>query len=141
MTRFFTSRPVEGTPWRLVLAAPAAKLHAPVDGSRAMALWLMVVALAVGGLVIGVLVIRVSDKSAEATAARDEAVRASRHKSQFLANMSHEIRTPINGVLGIAELLLDNPLTPEQHHYARAVHASGAQLLVVSNDFLDFRRI
>ena len=72
---------------------------------------------------------------------RDEALSASRAKSQFLANMSHEIRTPLNGVLGMTRLLLDSAVTHEQREYLEAVALSGNNLLVIVNDVLDISKI
>jgi len=70
-----------------------------------------------------------------------DALRAAEQKSQakaeYIATMSHELRTPLNGVLGMAELLQNTRLQPQQREYTEAITSSGNQLLTLINDILD----
>ncbi|MDR2796839.1 MAG: response regulator [Treponema sp.] len=62
-------------------------------------------------------------------------------KSNFLAKMSHEIRTPMNAIVGMAELILREPITHEVYDYAMSIKQASANLLSIINDILDFSKI
>lgn len=84
---------------------------------------------------------QVQERTRELSDAVVRAQTATQAKSAFLATMSHELRTPMNGVLGMAQLLLDSELSDEQRRQVAAINSSGELLLSLINDVLDFSKI
>lgn len=82
-------------------------------------------------------------KSVELTliASKEEAEAANRAKTEFLANMSHEMRTPLNGVLGMARLLLRLPMSSNERQYVEVISHSGMSLLRLIEGVLDFSQL
>jgi signal transduction histidine kinase len=78
----------------------------------------------------------------ELVQARDEAIEQHKLKGQFVANISHEIRTPLSGILGLADILLnDCDLDDESLENVRLIQQASAQLLTIVNDILDFSKL
>jgi signal transduction histidine kinase len=87
---------------------------------------------------------RVSERTAELEVARDQALAASKAKTQFLANMSHELRTPLNAIIGYSEMLEED--AREDSRFGDLddlgkINNAGKHLLEMISDILDLSKI
>ncbi len=83
-------------------------------------------------------------READLSAARDEAERANRRKSDYVHHLSHELRTPLNAVLGFSEIIRDEmmgPNNPRYRDYAGQITAAGVYMLDLINNLLDLAKI
>ena len=74
-------------------------------------------------------------------AERDSASRTARVTSEFISMLSHDIRVPMNGVLGMANLLLEAELNPQQLELARSVVDSAESVITLTDELLDLAKI
>ncbi|WP_373190938.1 response regulator [Halomonas sp.] len=111
----------------------------------------LIVLLMVSGSVLVVSLIRegrehrrktrmLEHQARELDATARQAEQASRAKSEFIAVMSHEIRTPLNGVVGVADLLADEPLPAESRRLLDSLDDSVLSLQAVINDVIDYTK-
>ena len=70
------------------------------------------------------------------------ALSADRAKSEFLGVMSHELRTPLNGILGFADIILEEGhISPDVRDKINIIQSSGQSLLRILEDILEFTRV
>jgi signal transduction histidine kinase len=84
---------------------------------------------------------RVVERTARLKEMSERALAADAAKTRFLATVSHEVRTPLNGVIGMACVVLDRPLDPEMRRNVEVIRTSGLHLLDVINRILDYARL
>lgn len=98
-----------------------------------------------GMLAPALAVLRRANESADAVAVADslrrQAEGESAAKSSFIANVSHEIRTPMNAIMGMAQILADDDLTPAQTEKVETLLFSANSLVGILNDILDLSKI
>ena len=73
--------------------------------------------------------------------AKLSAEKANLAKSEFLSSMSHELRTPLHAILGFAQILKEQPLSPQQKSDLEHVLIAGWHLLELINGILDLSQI
>ena len=76
--------------------------------------------------------------------ARDQALEASRLKTQLLANVSHDLRTPLNAIQGYTEMLHEgvySSLSQRQKEITGKIINNTGQILSFVNNLIDQAQI
>ncbi len=149
----FASRPIEGTPWRLVYVTDQLALHtrawldSGVEIGGLMLLILLIVAFETARRRSHQLKLHVAELAEANTVsvkARREADEANRAKSIMMANVSHDLRTPLNAIIGFSDLMqhqLFGALSERYLAYVEDIKASGELLLRIINNLLDLAKV
>ena len=84
---------------------------------------------------------RVVKRTARLEQMTERAIAADKAKTKFLATVSHEVRTPLNGVIGMASVVLAADLDADTRRNVAMIRSSGLHLLDVINRILDYFRL
>lgn len=138
--------PLNHTEWYLVTVMPYSTLDKTVTAlttTRSLISLLIMSVLLVNLIIIYYIYFRMTRKQVQSLeAARNEAERANRAKSEFLSNMSHDIRTPMNAIVGMTAIAQANKDNPEQvQDCLKKISLSSKHLLGLINDVLDMSKI
>ncbi len=131
--RLFTFRALETAPLVLAIGSPVASVIESQQRRR-NSYYTIAATFTLMLFILGSVFLRVWQRQI-VSGARSDARR------QLLANVSHEIRTPMNGVLGVSELLLEEPLDQRHHELVETLHRSANELLRLVDDILDFSKL
>ena len=145
-TRHFYCAPMGNTEWTMVCVMPYGFLDEALDEmtDRSVSLALISCSVLVAAtIVIFFVYMRISRRQmVELARAREEALEASRAKSEFLSNMSHDIRTPMNAIIGMTAIAAANPAdSAKVQDCLRKITVSSKHLLGLINDVLDMSKI
>lgn len=132
--------------WHLVTILPFGMLNETVDGmsqNRTVATMASFAVILVVLMFIFVTYYKMTQQQLrDLNEARQDAMQATKAKSEFLSNMSHDIRTPMNAIVGMTAIATAHIDDKEQvQNCLRKIALSGKHLLGLINDVLDMSKI
>ena len=155
---YFSSSPIEGTPWTLANTAPTKHLYAPLQGLGRYVPWLIFAALVMAGVMALLwmdqssrrekslrhknaeardLAERLERSNEELATRNDEVIAMANRQRSLVSSASHELRTPLTSIAGFLELVLEGEAIPvEERGYLEIVFRNTTRLQTLVDDIL-----